>query len=174
MIIIKQEVIRRIDSLGRVVLPIHLRKKINLGEDDQVEIELKDDEIIVRKHEFLLSNITLLSNVCEAIYKSIGGTILIVNQEYIITSYGEKSNVYVKDSILSSGSKIRFNELESIKEGMNIIDTYNEERSSLFIPIIGESNKVQGMLVYLYNDILKENNRNIISSYAIFLSVLMR
>ena len=60
VVFIKQEVIRRLDSLGRVVIPIHIRKKINLSEEDSLEIEIHDSEIIMRKHDFLLSNYSLL------------------------------------------------------------------------------------------------------------------
>lgn len=174
VVFIKQEVIRRLDSLGRVVIPIHIRKKINLSEDDSLEIEIRDSEIVMRKHDFLLSNYTLLSNVCEAIYKSVGGTVLIINDNEIIASYGERLNVYSKGKELSSTSLIRFSECESIRDNVYIVNDYQEERYSYFVPLFGEAKTVKGMLVYLYNDILKENNRNIISSYAIFLSVMMR
>ena len=174
VVFIKQEVIRRLDSLGRVVIPIHIRKKINLSEEDSLEIEIHDNEIIMRKHDFLLSNSSLLSNVCEAIYKSIGGTVLITNDNTIIASYGERLNVYSKGKKLSSTSLSRINECESIRDNVFIVSDFKEERYSYFVPIFGEAKTVKGMLVYLYNDILKENNRNIISSYAIFLSVMMR
>ena len=43
-------VIRRIDNLGRVVLPIHLRKKANLSENDDVEITINNfNQIVIGK-----------------------------------------------------------------------------------------------------------------------------
>lgn len=40
-------VIRRMDNLGRVVIPIHFRKKAGIYENDDVEITLNDRNQIV-------------------------------------------------------------------------------------------------------------------------------
>lgn len=44
-------IVRRIDELGRVVLPIELRRTMNLNVKDPMEIFLEDDCIILRKYE---------------------------------------------------------------------------------------------------------------------------
>ena len=42
-------VVRPIDSLGRVVLPIELRKTLNLNSKDLLEIFLESDSIVLKK-----------------------------------------------------------------------------------------------------------------------------
>ncbi len=42
---------RKIDDLGRVVLPIELRKQLGIEQKDPVEIYVEDDMIILKKHE---------------------------------------------------------------------------------------------------------------------------
>ena len=44
-------IVRRIDELGRIVLPIELRRSMDIEERDRVEIYLEEDLIIVRKFE---------------------------------------------------------------------------------------------------------------------------
>lgn len=44
-------IVRPIDSLGRIVLPIELRKNLNLETRDLLEIFLKDDSIVLKKHQ---------------------------------------------------------------------------------------------------------------------------
>ena len=44
-------IIRGLDSLGRVVLPIELRRALDLGEHDRVEIFSEEGQIILRKYE---------------------------------------------------------------------------------------------------------------------------
>ena len=44
-------IVRGLDSLGRVVLPIELRRSLNLGEHDRVEIFSAEGQIILRKFE---------------------------------------------------------------------------------------------------------------------------
>ena len=44
-------IVRRLDDLGRIVLPIEMRRTFDLGEHDRVEISAQDDTIILRKYE---------------------------------------------------------------------------------------------------------------------------
>ena len=44
-------VVRRVDELGRLVLPSELRKSFNIEEKDSLEIYTDGDLIILKKHE---------------------------------------------------------------------------------------------------------------------------
>ncbi|WP_338471261.1 AbrB/MazE/SpoVT family DNA-binding domain-containing protein [Niallia sp. XMNu-256] len=44
-------VIRKVDELGRVVIPIELRRNLEIGEKDQIEIYVDDDRIILKKYK---------------------------------------------------------------------------------------------------------------------------
>ena len=44
-------IVRRIDELGRVVLPIELRRTMNLEVRDPVEIFMEGESIVLRKYE---------------------------------------------------------------------------------------------------------------------------
>ena len=44
-------VVRRIDNLGRIVLPIEIRNTLGLKEKDPIEIFIDDDKIILSKYE---------------------------------------------------------------------------------------------------------------------------
>ena len=44
-------VVRRIDELGRIVLPIEIRKNLNIENRDTVEIFVEEDRIILKKYE---------------------------------------------------------------------------------------------------------------------------
>ena len=44
-------IVRQIDELGRVVLPIELRRSFDLKEHDRVEISVEEDRIILKKFE---------------------------------------------------------------------------------------------------------------------------
>lgn len=43
-------IIRRIDSLGRIVLPMELRRTFDINEGDPLEIFTEDDKIILKKY----------------------------------------------------------------------------------------------------------------------------
>jgi transcriptional pleiotropic regulator of transition state genes len=42
-------IIRHIDDLGRIVIPIEIRKRFSLAEKDPLEISVKDDVILLSK-----------------------------------------------------------------------------------------------------------------------------
>ena len=44
-------VVRRVDELGRIVLPIEIRKNLNIENRDTVEIFVEEDKIILKKFE---------------------------------------------------------------------------------------------------------------------------
>lgn len=44
-------IIRKLDELGRIVLPIELRKSLDIKEKDPIEISTNDDCIILKKKE---------------------------------------------------------------------------------------------------------------------------
>ncbi|MDN4866052.1 AbrB/MazE/SpoVT family DNA-binding domain-containing protein [Priestia megaterium] len=43
--------LRKIDAVGRIVIPIELRKLLDIGKDDEVEIILEDDHIEIKKYK---------------------------------------------------------------------------------------------------------------------------
>ncbi len=65
-------IVRKVDELGRIVLPIELRRTLDIAERDELEIYLDDDKVVLRKYEpsciFCTASRNLISyrgrNVC--------------------------------------------------------------------------------------------------------------
>lgn len=45
-------IIRRVDELGRVVIPKEIRDQFGIQEKDPMEIYVDDDKIILQKHKY--------------------------------------------------------------------------------------------------------------------------
>lgn len=66
-------IVRKVDELGRIVLPIELRRVLDIAERDELEIYMENDKIILQKFEpsciFCTSSQNLISfkgkNVCQ-------------------------------------------------------------------------------------------------------------
>lgn len=43
--------VRRVDDLGRIVLPAEIRRSLNIAERDEVEIFVEADRIVLQKFE---------------------------------------------------------------------------------------------------------------------------
>jgi len=44
-------IVRKVDELGRIVLPIELRRTLNINETDSLEIFVDNDRIVLQKYE---------------------------------------------------------------------------------------------------------------------------
>ena len=44
-------IVRKLDELGRITLPIELRRNLNISERDPLEIFVDDERIILKKYE---------------------------------------------------------------------------------------------------------------------------
>ncbi|MDR1354482.1 MAG: AbrB/MazE/SpoVT family DNA-binding domain-containing protein [Oscillospiraceae bacterium] len=44
-------IVRKVDELGRVVLPMELRRTLDISENDSLEFFVENDKIIIKKYE---------------------------------------------------------------------------------------------------------------------------
>ena len=73
-------IIRKVDELGRIVLPIEIRRTLDINERDELEIFMDNDQIVLQKFQpycvFCSSAKGLVSyrgkNVCSACIRHIG------------------------------------------------------------------------------------------------------
>ncbi|HIY09695.1 MAG TPA: AbrB/MazE/SpoVT family DNA-binding domain-containing protein [Candidatus Anaerofilum excrementigallinarum] len=73
-------IVRKIDHLGRIVLPIELRRVLDIDKDSSLEIYVENDSILLRKYQpacvFCGSSEEVASykgrNICAACRKEIG------------------------------------------------------------------------------------------------------
>ncbi len=93
-------VMRRIDDLGRIVIPKEIRKNLKIREGDSLEIFVEDEgKVILEKHSPLKDLEIIASNYVNAIFSTVNKVIAITDTDRIIAITGE----YKKDLI---GKKI--------------------------------------------------------------------
>lgn len=74
-------IVRQMDSLGRIVLPIELRRTLDIAQKDSLEIFVEGNQIILKKYEptciFCENSRDIVSfkgkNVCPACLKELKG-----------------------------------------------------------------------------------------------------
>lgn len=93
-------VIRRIDELGRIVIPKELRKNMRLKDGENLEIYTVDNEKIVLKKFSNLKNISDLAiYITEAISKELKKTCIITDNDEIISCSGKEKKDYLNKSL---------------------------------------------------------------------------
>ena len=69
-------IVRKVDELGRVVIPIELRRTLKIAEKDALEIYVDDDKIILKKY---MPNMTcaVTGEVSDDNFRLAGGNLIL-------------------------------------------------------------------------------------------------
>ncbi|MDD4509413.1 MAG: stage V sporulation T C-terminal domain-containing protein [Oscillospiraceae bacterium] len=82
-------IVRRIDDLGRVVIPKEIRKTMRIREGDPLEIYTdKDGEVIFKKYSLMSGLSDFSSQLCETLNKTTGHVVAVTDRDTVIASAG--------------------------------------------------------------------------------------
>ena len=82
-------IVRRIDDLGRVVVPKEIRRTLRIREGDPLEIFTdKEGEIILKKYSPMGELGTFAQQYVDAVAATLGKTVAICDRDQIIAAYG--------------------------------------------------------------------------------------
>ena len=130
-------ILRRIDELGRIVVPKEIRKKLKIREGDNLDIFVSEDTVILRKYSPLNDLETILKVLLDG-YKRISNvTVVVTDLTKIVAS--SKPEIEV-DSLITE----IYNQLLSQKEqltinknfGVQITEDYKSNQNILIKPIV--------------------------------------
>ena len=83
-------IVRRIDELGRIVIPKEIRKNLRINTGDNVEIYMdENNKIVLKKYSTLFGMEEELFNIAKVINETSNATIIITDIDKIIVSYGK-------------------------------------------------------------------------------------
>ncbi|TDQ34244.1 AbrB/MazE/SpoVT family DNA-binding domain-containing protein [Aureibacillus halotolerans] len=72
-------IVRKVDELGRVVIPIELRRTLEIAEKDALEIYVDDDRIILKKYKPTMT-CQVTGEVSEQNFSIAGGKIVLSHE----------------------------------------------------------------------------------------------
>ena len=82
-------IVRRIDDLGRVVIPKEIRRTLRIREGDPLEIYTeKDGEVIFKKYSPMGDLTTFASQICESISRNTGHSAAVCDRDSVIAIAG--------------------------------------------------------------------------------------
>ncbi len=106
-------IVRRIDDLGRVVIPKEIRRTMRIREGDPLEIYTdREGEVIFKKYSPIGELASFAAQYAETLYKTCSLSVVICDRDAVIACAGVPKKEYA-DHRLSS-------ELENIIEGRNL------------------------------------------------------
>ena len=92
-------IVRRIDELGRIVVPKEIRKTLHIKNGENLEIFMNDDQIILKKYSEL-SNLTELSDtITETLNTYLKENVLLSDTDKFISISGPLKKKYINEEI---------------------------------------------------------------------------
>ena len=149
-------IVRRIDDLGRIVIPKEIRRTMRIREGDPLEIYTeRDGEVIFKKYSPVGELANFSSQICDTLCKNTGIPAAITDRDTVISVYGVPKRE-LQDKRISS-------ELEQIMEGRQVYrkkpgekgffvsDGIEKYSVTIAAPIITEGD-VMGCVIFFSED----------------------
>ena len=178
-------VVRRIDDLGRIVIPKEIRKTLRIREGDPLEIFTdKEGEIILKKYSPIGELNEFASQYAETLAKTTGHIACISDKDTIIAVSGAPKKEYLEKSISTEVEKLMENKVIWSSKGKDekkmpvlLTDNENDEKysSQIIYPIIAEGDTIGTVMLLSTEPTTKMNEveLKVVQSAAGFLGKQM-
>ncbi len=123
-------IVRRIDDLGRIVIPKEIRRTLRIREGDPLEIYVdREGEVILKKYSPVSELGDFAKEYADSLYEAIGHIILIADRDHIV-------------AVAGSGKKEFLN-----KPLGTIVEKVMEDRKAILLNDLGEGKNCKGCIV---------------------------
>ena len=154
---VKSGITRRIDELGRIVIPKEIRKNLKIQDSDEIDISLDGNNIILNKHEFNNDD-KVINLFIHVISKYLNKNVLFTSKDKII-SY----NLINKEKI----EKLELDDnLKEVISNRKMIDStssfklFNNENYSFIInPLVINGDLFGSIILYGKEEIKDIDNK---------------
>ena len=136
-------IVRRIDDLGRVVIPKEIRRTMRIREGDPLEIYTdREGEVIFKKYSPIGELASFSAQYAETLHKSCNMSVVITDRDAVIAAAGVPKKEYIDKRVSSGLEKI----IESRgmyvwregSEGVSVLADGGSHFVSCAMPIISE------------------------------------
>ena len=146
-------IVRRIDELGRVVIPKEIRRNLRIREGEPVEIFTgAEGEILIKKHSPIRELSEHAKELAESMAQATENLVCIADQDHIVAASGPQQREYLGEVISATlGGFIKGCEakvLEANKQGISLVVSDKLTYESVVIqPIISAGNTIGVVII---------------------------
>lgn len=149
-------IVRRIDDLGRVVIPKEIRRTLRIREGDPLEIFTdREGGVILKKYSPIEELTDFSKEYAESLQQVVGHIVLITDKDAFISVSGTSKKEYLEKKISGELEKI-IEARKTVILGDNngkVISLYSEEEaqdkyfSQVISPIIAEGDAIGAVMI---------------------------
>lgn len=166
-------IVRRIDELGRIVIPKEIRKKLRIKEGDSLEISVKEDNILLKKYSLINKMEVLAQNMTDTVYSIIKKNIIVTDNDKVVACTGDLKKDYLNKNIsefLERAIKRRENLLEKHEKELAITSDKKEKGTYVITTVIINGDAVGLVIIFDNKEKIDEYDYNISQIISKFLS----
>ncbi len=139
-------IVRRIDELGRIVIPKEMRRTMHLKEGDEMEILSSGDALTLRKYSSFESVMPIIKSTAKLLAKATESTVLFVDTSAVTVSEGKDKKHYQSAKLSEDfASAVRERRAEELQK--NNVKNMFADREPLFENCVMEPVIVGGDLM---------------------------
>ena len=149
-------IVRRIDELGRVVIPKEIRRTLRIREGDPLEIFTDHDgEVVLKKYSPIGEIATIAKDYTDSLHRTLGHVALISDRDAVVSASGTSKREYAEkplspevDQILQS----RQLQVLNLASGARMIPVTNDDRpdaysAQIIAPILADGEIIGGLIL---------------------------
>jgi len=166
-------VVRRIDDLGRIVIPKEIRRSLRIKDGESLEIFLDSDNIILKKYSSFDNLTEFYKKYVDSVNSIIKKNIIITDRDYVVAVAGEiKKEYYGKNISKFLENIIQNRESVCVKEPSNIeiISGLSIKASYAASPIIVNGDAIGTVVILNPDGKITDNEEKIVAIASKFLS----
>lgn len=147
-------IVRRIDDLGRVVIPKEIRRTMRIREGDPLEIYTSNEgEVIFKKYSPITEISSFSSMYVEALHKSGGLPCIICDKDHVISVAGIPKKEIIERRISPDIEEIMEHRKNITENSKNLVKPVEGiDRFAVASSLIIISGDVCGIIIYLSSD----------------------
>lgn len=150
-------IVRRIDDLGRVVIPKEIRRTLRIREGDPLEIFVdRDGEVILKKYSPIGELGDFAKEYADSLYESLNHVVLISDRDTIIAVSGASKKEYMDKQIghiVEKSLEERKSRLEKNTGQYELCRDLNEQYSSFVVaPIVAAGDPIGAVILISKNE----------------------
>ncbi len=165
-------VVRRIDDLGRIVIPKEIRRNLKIREGDSLEIYVEQNEIILKKFAIINHLVETSNQLVITASNLLKKNILITNNEKIIACNKALENSYLNQYLHTSILSKLENRTDFYQDTVTetSFTEYNNAECYYYLsPIIANSDIIGSVIVFDEEEIV-ESDILVVKMLSSFLS----
>jgi len=148
-------IVRRIDDLGRVVIPKEIRRTMRIREGDPLEIYTDSDgEVIFKKYSLIGELSPFAGQYAEVLYKNTGMPTIVCDKDHVIAVAGLPKREALERRVSHALEQIMENRKDytAEKNSENMLPVEGLDRSALVACPVISMGDVVGAVLLLAND----------------------